>query len=109
MTQVGKRYVSPGGAEFIVTKGGPGTLYDGETPLVLKDASTPPPTSTPRDDAPEVQLGKRYPSADGARPSAAVALYCPCPEMTTPLIKRRLAKKTTSTHGSAATRAAAIR
>ena len=66
MTQVGKRYVSPGGAEFIVTKGGPGTLYDGETPLVLKDASTPPPTSTPRDDAPEVQLGKRYRSADGA-------------------------------------------
>lgn len=66
MTQVGKRYASPGGAEFIVTKGGPGTLSDGETPMALKDASTPAPAGTPNADAPQVQLGKRYKSADGA-------------------------------------------
>jgi hypothetical protein len=66
MTQVGKRYVSPGGAEFIVTKGGPGTLYDGDVPLTVKEAGAPTPAAPPREDAPEVQLGKRYRSADGA-------------------------------------------
>lgn len=66
MTQVGKRYASPGGAEFIVTKGGPGTLSDGETPMALKDASTPAPAGQASADAPQVQLGKRYKSADGA-------------------------------------------
>ena len=34
---VGKRYVSPSGAEVIVTKGGVGELSDGEVPLILKD------------------------------------------------------------------------
>jgi hypothetical protein len=66
MTQVGKRYAGPGGAEFIVTKGGPGTLTDGDTALSLKDASTPAPAAGANPDAPQVQLGKRYKSADGA-------------------------------------------
>jgi hypothetical protein len=65
-TQVGKRYVSPGGAEFIVTKGGPGELSDGEVGLVLKDAAQPAPAVVARPDAPQVQLGKRYKAADGA-------------------------------------------
>ena len=35
--QVGKRYVTPAGAEVIVTKGGPGELSDGEVGLRLKE------------------------------------------------------------------------
>lgn len=64
MAQLGKIYVTPGGAEMIVTKGGPGTLSDGEAALILKgsgafaDGTTA--GTTP------VQLGKRYKSADGA-------------------------------------------
>ena len=37
--QLGKIYVTPGGAQLIVTKGGPGTLSDGETPLIMKDVT----------------------------------------------------------------------
>jgi hypothetical protein len=66
MAEVGKRYVSPGGAEIIVTKGGPGTLRDGGEPLVRADARDVKPAVTPRTEAPQVQLGKRYKSADGA-------------------------------------------
>jgi hypothetical protein len=66
MAQVGKRYVGPGGAEFIVTKGGPGTLSDGEVPLALKDSGESFAAGVARPDAPQVQLGKRYKSADGA-------------------------------------------
>jgi hypothetical protein len=65
MAQLGKIYLTPGGAQIIVTKGGPGALSDGETPLILKDsgqsfAAGIQPGSTP------VQLGKRYKSPDGA-------------------------------------------
>jgi hypothetical protein len=66
MTQVGKRYVGPGGAEFIVTKGGPGTLSDGEVSLHLKDSGESFGSVPERPDAPQVQLGKRYKSADGS-------------------------------------------
>jgi hypothetical protein len=62
--QLGKIYVTPGGAQLIVTKGGPGTLTDGETPLILKDSGSYPEGTTPGKDP--VQLGKRYKSADGA-------------------------------------------
>ena len=62
--QLGKIYVTPGGAQLIVTKGGPGTLSDGDTPLILKDAGTFP-AGTVAGSNP-VQLGKRYKSADGA-------------------------------------------
>lgn len=82
MTQVGKRYAAPSGAEFIVTKGGPGTLSDGDTPLTQRDQSAAATTApAPRPDAPQVQLGKRYRSADGAvellviKPGAAELRY----------------------------------
>jgi hypothetical protein len=58
---VGKRYVSSGGVELIVTKGGTGTLLDGNTPLNLREAG--PPASGGSGTA--IQLGKRYASADG--------------------------------------------
>lgn len=60
--QVGKRYVAASGAELIVTKGGDGTLQDGETPLNLKEDGPPAAGSGNGD----VALGKRYASADGS-------------------------------------------
>ena len=38
MAEAGKRYITPSGAELIVTKGGAGTLSDGQIPLQIKDA-----------------------------------------------------------------------
>src|SRR5438093_120512 len=66
MVQAGKRYVSPGGAEVIVTKGGEGVLSDGEVSLALKDGGESFPPSPARPDAPTLQLGKRYKSTDGS-------------------------------------------
>jgi hypothetical protein len=67
MVDVGKRYTCAGGAEVIATKGGPGALTDGDTPMVLKGATTAAPAApTAQPDAPQIQLGKRYRSADGA-------------------------------------------
>jgi hypothetical protein len=60
--QVGKRYIAASGAELIVTKGGDGTLQDGETPLNIKEEGPPASGGTNGD----VALGKRYASADGA-------------------------------------------
>lgn len=60
--QTGKRYVAASGAELIVTKGGDGSLQDGDTPLNLKEEG--PPASG--GGTGEVQLGKRYASADGS-------------------------------------------
>jgi hypothetical protein len=62
--QLGKIYVTPGGAQLIVTKGGPGTLSDGDTPLIVKDSGAFPAGTAAGGTA--VQLGKRYKSADGA-------------------------------------------
>ena len=39
MIKAGSRYVTPSGAELVVTKGGDGTLTDGEVPLQEKDSS----------------------------------------------------------------------
>ena len=36
MVKTGQRYVSPGGAEMVVTKGGDGELTDGDVPLQPK-------------------------------------------------------------------------
>lgn len=66
MAQVGKRYMSPSGAEVIVTKGTAGTLSDGEVELLLKDGGGSYGEAPPRPDAPQLQLGKRYKSSDGA-------------------------------------------
>ncbi len=62
--QIGKIYVTPGGAEMIVTKGAAGTLSDGDVALVMKNAGSFPDGTTPG--AGQLQLGKRYKSADGA-------------------------------------------
>ncbi|HWO93417.1 MAG TPA: hypothetical protein VNL92_01495 [Dehalococcoidia bacterium] len=62
--QVGKRYKAASGAEFIVTKGGNGTLMDGDAELVLSDSGQAPQPGP--SDAADVQLGKRYKSADGS-------------------------------------------
>jgi hypothetical protein len=61
---VGKRYVSPTGAEIIVTKGGAGELSDGEVALYLKEEAPAVMDQSGRTE-PVIQLGKRYKSADG--------------------------------------------
>ena len=65
MAQLGKIYLTPGGAQVIVTKGGPGTLADGSVPLILKDSGEAFAAGTPAGTA-AIQLGKRYKSPDGA-------------------------------------------
>ena len=62
---VGKRYISPSGAEIIVTKGGAGELSDGEVPLILKDQVNGALSDQSGRSEPLVQLGKRYRSGDG--------------------------------------------
>lgn len=62
---LGKIYKAPSGAQLIVTKGGPGTLSDGEVPLLRQDSGESFPDST-RSGSEAVQLGKRYKSADDA-------------------------------------------
>lgn len=64
-TQLGKIYISPGGMQLIVTKGGPGTLSDGEVALLRADAGEKF-TSGTAAGTQALQLGKRYKSADGA-------------------------------------------
>ena len=64
MAQLGKIYLTPGGAQIIVTKGGPGTLSDGDVPLLMKDGGAYP--AGTQAGATPVQLGKRYKSTDGA-------------------------------------------
>ncbi|MDX2165651.1 MAG: hypothetical protein SF182_01250 [Deltaproteobacteria bacterium] len=65
MTQLGKIYLSPGGMQLIVTKGGPGVLSDGDTPLLRADSGEKFAAGTPAG-ATAMQLGKRYKSTDGA-------------------------------------------
>ena len=62
--QLGKIYLGPSGVQIIVTKGGEADLSDGSTALLQKDSGE----SFPDGAAPgagELQLGKRYKSADG--------------------------------------------
>ena len=63
--QLGKIYLAPGGVQLIVTKGGPGTLSDGDVGLVTKDSAQAFPEGTVAGTT-ALQLGKRYKSADGA-------------------------------------------
>jgi hypothetical protein len=60
----GKRYVAASGAEVIVTRGGPGGLSDGETPLLPKEQAGEAQDASGRSE-PVIALGKRYRSADG--------------------------------------------
>lgn len=63
--QLGKIYLGPSGIQLIVTKGGPGSLSDGDTALVLKDAGAGAPVGA-ASAGPLLQLGKRFKSPDGA-------------------------------------------
>ncbi len=62
---VGMRYVSPAGAEVIVTKGGEGLLTDGGSPMYLKQ-DVPPEWAFGRGTGAGLRLGERYRSADGS-------------------------------------------
>jgi hypothetical protein len=64
-TQLGKIYLSPGGMQLIVTKGGPGTLSDGTVALLRADAGEKFAGGTSTGTQ-ALQLGKRYKSTDGA-------------------------------------------
>ena len=65
--KTGQRYVSPGGAEMIVSKaGGAGELTDGNILLQVKGPTVDFGSETSAEDAPEVTMGKRLTSADGS-------------------------------------------
>lgn len=64
MTKLGKIYITPGGAQLIVTKGGSGMLTDGDVPLIPKDSGETFSEGT-KAGAQALSLGKRYKSADG--------------------------------------------
>ncbi len=66
MVKTGTRYVSPGGAEMVVTKGADGELSDGDIVLQTKGSEDAFAGATPAADAQELALGKRFNSADGA-------------------------------------------
>ena len=66
MVKTGQRYVSPGGAEMVVTKGGDGDFTDGDTPLQLKGGEAAFAGAAVSTDAIDMALGKRFTTADGA-------------------------------------------
>ncbi len=66
MVKTGQRYVSPGGAEMVVTKGGDGDFTDGETPLQLKGSEAAFAGVEPSPDAIDLALGKRFATPDGS-------------------------------------------
>ena len=66
MVKTGQRFVSPGGAEMVVTKGGDGDFFDGETPLQLKGSEAAFAGVDAAPDAIDMALGKRFNSTDGA-------------------------------------------
>lgn len=66
MIRTGQRYVSPGGAEMVVTKGGEGDFSDGETPLQLKGGEASFEGVEVSPEAIDMALGKRFSSADGS-------------------------------------------
>ncbi len=65
MLQQGKRYVSPGGVELVVIKGGSGKLSDGPIEFQIKGQESFAGVTLPGD-RPEVALGKRFQSPDGS-------------------------------------------
>jgi hypothetical protein len=66
MVKTGQRYVSPGGAEMVVTKGGDGVLTDGDVELQPKGSEAALAGASPGPNAIEVALGKRFTAADGS-------------------------------------------
>ena len=65
MAEAGKRYITPSGAELIVTKGGAGTLSDGTIPLQIKDAGDGY-NGASSSGTEALSLGKRFQSKDGS-------------------------------------------
>ena len=67
MIKAGTRYVTPSGAELVVTKGGDGMLTDGAVPLQEKDSGAGfDSDSGPGEDAQTINLGRRYQSNDSS-------------------------------------------
>ena len=64
MAQLGKIYITPAGAQLIVTKAGPGPLCDGEVELIMQGSGQYPQGTAAGSQ--QVALGKRYKSPDGA-------------------------------------------
>jgi hypothetical protein len=64
MAQLGKIYITPGGAQLIVTKAGQGLLCDGEVELIMQGSGAYP--AGTQAGAQALALGKRYKSADGS-------------------------------------------
>ena len=62
MIKAGTRYITPSGAELVVTKGGDGMLTDGEVPLQEKDSSNGFDGAATSADATTINLGRRYQS-----------------------------------------------
>lgn len=65
MVKTGQRFVTPAGAEMVVTKGGDGTITDGETELQTKGSEAAFAGAAPGADAQEVSLGKLFTAAEG--------------------------------------------
>ena len=65
MVKTGQRFVSPGGAEMVVTKGGDGVLSDGDTELQPKGGEAAFAGAGPGPNAQDVTLGKRFTAAAG--------------------------------------------
>ena len=63
MIKAGTRYVTPGGAELVVTKGGDGVLSDGEVGLQVKGGDVEFNGAAPGGEAQTINLGRRYQSA----------------------------------------------
>ncbi len=67
MIKAGTRYVTPAGAELIVTKGGDGLLSDGEIHLQERGSGAGFDNGyAPGDEVETINLGRRYQSPDGA-------------------------------------------
>ena len=60
MIKAGSRYVTPSGAELVVTKGGDGLLTDGDIPLQEKDSGSGFDGTKTSADAMTINLGRRY-------------------------------------------------
>ena len=61
MIKAGTRYVTPSGAELVVTKGGDGVLTDGDVPLQEKDSSNGFDGAATSADAMTINLGRQLP------------------------------------------------
>ena len=66
MVKTGQRYVSPGGAEMVVTKGGDGTLTDGDVELQPKGSEAAFAGAGPGPEGPAFPVNLENPSPCGS-------------------------------------------